>query len=98
MRGGMPVRSVVKGTGDNKDLVQSAIQFVRTGSFTAIFQDKESLSRLTELAGRADTLGKQSRAILAEIYDQVGMYESAGDLATHDIGKGEIEASPFPMS
>ncbi len=76
----------------NERFIESSIQLVRIGSFIPVFQNQESLKRLRELAVQPDWLGWQSRAILAEIYDQVGAYDEAGELATPEIGKAQLDA------
>lgn len=78
--------------GQAQKFVDSAIQAVRVGSFTTVYQDNRRMRILANLARRPDLLGVQSTAILAEIYDQVGKYKDAGLLVNIDVAKREIRA------
>src|ERR1035441_6871262 len=73
-------------------LVQSSIQLVRKGSFIAVFKDTGRLETLTSLAQStsSDWVGVVSRAILAETYDQVGLYKKAEEWATYDVGRQSL--------
>src|SRR5206468_2657645 len=78
--------------------VKGCIQRVRTGSFPTLYKNKETLNRLRRLAQQENYIGVQSKAILAETYDQVGKYRDAQELANFQVGEEQLRKLEAEMS